>query len=81
MKHYKISKDLENEHVGIVESKKIGSFNFLGFELGLQLPLLLADLWSWIKSHLIYWAQNWENALITWLLQSLLDILVLILKK
>lgn len=72
MKYYKISKDLENENVGIVESKKVSSFNFFSFELGLQLPLLLGNLWSWIESHLIYWAQNWENALITWPLQSLL---------
>lgn len=72
MKHYEIiSKELENENIAIVESKKVRSFNFLGFELGLQLPLL-ADLWSWIVSHLIYCAQNWENAPITWLLQSLL---------
>lgn len=44
MKHYKIiSKELENENTGIVKSEKVSSFNFLGFELGLQLPLL-ADL-------------------------------------
>lgn len=73
MKHYKIIlKELKNENVGIVESKKVSSFNFLSFELGLQVPLLLADLWSWLESHLIYCAQNWENALITWLFESLL---------
>lgn len=44
MKYYKISKDLENENVGIVESKKVSSFNFFSFELGLQLPLLLGNL-------------------------------------
>lgn len=69
MKHYKIIlKEPENVNFGILESKKVSSFNFLSFELGLQLPLLLPDLWSWIESHLIYCAQNWENALVTWFL-------------